>query len=350
MKFFSTQDAPRTWRLPEVPQQVKALFGEALIDRLVPKEATLVDSREQAEEILAELLASRALGVDCEGVSLGRWGRLCLCQVATPQKVYLFDTLREGVLEVLDSIFRSTSIVKVMHDCREDSSALLSQFDTELQAVFDSQVAHTMLLEQQAARPFQISLNELLKQVLKLENEQQKSLGQKMKDDPNVWFYRPMSEDLIAYAAQDVMYLLLLHRQLCDSLSDPSGGRVLMRSQRYVDYAKMNHHLKTPKAVERHGLRLQAMVATQTEAALYLKLNLGAHRQGVVSRPEALARFKDLQFGDIADCYVSAWNTGGTVMFLERLEPTSQSLPEQSQFLSGIDGFRKRRRPHGARS
>ncbi|CAK9080410.1 Hypothetical protein (Fragment), partial [Durusdinium trenchii] len=75
----------------------------------------------------------------------------------------------------------------VMHDSREDSSAFLSQFGIELAGVFDSQVAHTMMLEQQALRPFQISLNELLKMVLRLENEKEASLGQRMKKDPNVW-------------------------------------------------------------------------------------------------------------------------------------------------------------------
>eukprot|EP00930_Biecheleria_cincta_P050613 TRINITY_DN35802_c0_g1_i1.p2 TRINITY_DN35802_c0_g1~~TRINITY_DN35802_c0_g1_i1.p2 ORF type:complete len:172 (+),score=30.57 TRINITY_DN35802_c0_g1_i1:692-1207(+) len=170
-----------------------------------------------------------------------------------------------------------------------------------------------------------------------------------MKDDPNVWFYRPMQEELITYAAQDVMYLPLLHRELCDKLGDPSGGRVLSRSQSYVSYAHMNNHLTSPKAAQRKGLRLQAMLATQTEAALYFKLNLGAHRQGVVSRDQALLNFKDLQFGDIADCFVSAWNTQGNIIFLERLEATSPVFNANPDFTTGKEGRRKRRRPHGPR-
>eukprot|EP00434_Breviolum_minutum_P007129 symbB.v1.2.006291.t1/scaffold375.1/size220138/9 len=56
-----------------------------------------------------------------------------------------------------------------------------------LRKVILEDVAHTMMLEQQAIRPFQISLNELLKTVLKLENEKEMSLGHRMKKDPNVW-------------------------------------------------------------------------------------------------------------------------------------------------------------------
>lgn len=331
-----------SWQLPQVP--LSHTLEDALIQQLVPQQARLVESQQQAEEVIPDLLAARVLGLDCEGVSLGRWGRLCLCQVATQQQVFLFDALRTGVIEALRPVLSSAAVTKVMHDSREDSSAFLSQFDIELAGVYDSQVAHTMMLERQAVRPFQISLNELLKQVLKLENEKEVSLGHRMKKDPNVWFYRPLREDLLTYAAQDVMYLPLLHQRLCDQLGDRTGSRVMSRSQEYVNYAHMNLHLSSPKAAERRGLRLQAMLATQTEAALYFKLNLGAHRQGVVSREEALKNFKDMHYGEIAGCWVSAWNTGGNILFLERLEGSSFT-PDPPDFTSGKMGRRRGRRP-----
>eukprot|EP00439_Symbiodinium_sp_Y106_P062061 s108_g9.t1 len=159
----------------------------------------------------------------------------------------------------------------------------------------------------------------------------------------SVSFYRPMQEDLLAYATQDVMYLPLLHRRLCDQLGDTTGNNVLSRSRQYVNYSKMNLHLSSPKAAERRGLRLQAMLATHTEAALYFKLNLGAHRQGVVSREEALKNFKDMHYGDIAECWVSAWNTGGNILFLERLE-AGHTFPADPDFTTGKMGRRKRRR------
>lgn len=340
--------AAASWSLPEVSQEVRAFVGEPVAQRLVPYEVQFIDCQSAAEECVPDLLASRLLGVDCEGVALGRWGRLCLCQIATTDRVYLFDALREGVLDVLGPVLESSSIVKVMHDCREDASALLSQFGIELAGVFDTQVAHTMMLEERATRPFQISLNELLKGMLHLQNEQQLSLGERMREDPNVWFYRPLQDDLIMYAAQDVMYLPLLHRRLCDELRDPSGGRTLLRSRRYAEYSRMNLHLGSPKAAEKRGLRLRAMLATQTEAAHYFKLNLGAQRQGAVSRPEAVSRFKDLQFGDIADCWVSAWNASGNILFLEKLEPGTAVPEPPTDYTTGKYGRRRGRRPLGA--
>jgi len=335
------------WELPEVPEAVLEATGEPVARQLVPREAVFIDSRAAAEEVLPRLLGARVLGVDCEGVALGRWGRLCLCQVAAPGRVYLFDALREGVLDTLRPVLSAKGIIKVMHDCREDASALFSQFDVELAGVFDTQVAHTMLLEQRVSRPYQISLNELLKSMLQLQNEKQVPLSKRMKDDPNMWFYRPMQQDLLSYAVQDVMYLPLLHRRMCKELGDPSGGQVLLRSQKYSDYARMNLHIASPKAVEKRGLRLQAMLATQTEAAWHFKLNLGASRHGAVSRPEALSRFQELQFGDIVDCWVSAWTTNSSIIFIERLESTT-TFPEPPD-INSWRFQRKRRRPPGGR-
>mmetsp|Transcript_23368 Transcript_23368/g.51611 ORF Transcript_23368/g.51611 Transcript_23368/m.51611 type:complete len:109 (-) Transcript_23368:78-404(-) len=106
----------------------------------------------------------------------------------------------------------------------------------------------------------------------------------------------------------------------------------------------MNLHLPSPRAIERRGLRLQAMLATRTEGNLYFKLNLGATRQGVVSRPDALVRFQDLQFGEIVDCWVSAWSTGGNIVFLERLEATTP-IPEPPEPIVGkCDRWRRRQR------
>lgn len=224
-------------------------------------------------------------------------------------------------MDTLRPVFEG-AVVKVTHDCREDASALLSQFDVQLANVFDVQVAHTMLQEQEASRPYQISLNELLKKTLKLENEGQHPMAERMKEDPNLWFYRPLPEEMLSYAVQDAMYLPLLHWRLCSALGDPSGGSVLQRSQQYVDYASMNMHLQSPKAVERRGLRLQAMLATRTKDTLYFKLNLGS-RQGAASRPDAVSRFKGLKFGEMVDCWVSAWNATGAVVFLEKHEAGS---------------------------
>jgi ribonuclease D len=80
---------------------------------------------------------NKIIAVDCEAVNLGRNGRLCLVQVATATKPYLFGTLIllfcpfllltlkdiiEGGPALFDGglrqLLEDNNIVKVMHDCR----------------------------------------------------------------------------------------------------------------------------------------------------------------------------------------------------------------------------------------
>ena len=51
----------------------------------------LVDSVEKVQSAVEDLRKFEMLSVDCEGVDLGKDGELCLLQIATKEKVYLFD-------------------------------------------------------------------------------------------------------------------------------------------------------------------------------------------------------------------------------------------------------------------
>ena len=77
------------------------------------------------------LLVKPAIGLDCEGVALGRFGQLCTMQISVKQqyheessntRIYLIDTLnsRNIVKQFGDTLFHDANIIKVLHDCRED--------------------------------------------------------------------------------------------------------------------------------------------------------------------------------------------------------------------------------------
>ena len=53
--------------------------------------AVLVDSVEKVQTAVEDLKSYEMLSVDCEGVDQGKDGELCLLQIATKEKVYLFD-------------------------------------------------------------------------------------------------------------------------------------------------------------------------------------------------------------------------------------------------------------------
>ena len=186
-------------------------------------------------EEMAELQAVRsqqgpAVALDCEGVRLGRFGRICLLQLQDSKgHVLLCDALRKGVVEALAPLLESRRVVKVMHDCREDSAALFHQHGIQLRAVFDTQVAHAILERRAGREAYQASASELLKEYLGIEPEQTE-LKSRMLQDPDLWARRPLTSDLVRYALHSVSHLLQLHHKLVargdSAVAEESPGSV----------------------------------------------------------------------------------------------------------------------------
>jgi hypothetical protein len=96
------------------------------------------------------------VALDCEGVQLGRLGRLCILQVYPPplvrwlkiqifdgDEVYVIDVIEgasKGLMSYVKEFLESDDVCKVVHDCRADSEALHFQFNVKLRNVFDTQV------------------------------------------------------------------------------------------------------------------------------------------------------------------------------------------------------------------
>jgi len=159
------------------------------------------------------------IAVDCEGVNLSKDGKLCLIQVATPKKVYLFDILKGGDRLFFDRglryLLESNKVVKVMHDCRKDSEALYFQYDVSLRGVWDSQIAYSVLSQLKGFKtPYPIGLNTLLKACSCEENKFKDMVKSAMTAMKNFWEVRPLSRMMIDYAAGDVSNLLRVYSML----------------------------------------------------------------------------------------------------------------------------------------
>lgn len=99
------------------------------------------------------------ISLDCEGINLGPNGQLSLLQICTMKgEVYIFDILCCPALITkggLKTLLESEHVVKVIHDCRNDSINLYNQFGITLKNVFDTQVNLNVLF-------FERTLNILL--------------------------------------------------------------------------------------------------------------------------------------------------------------------------------------------
>lgn len=84
-----------------------------------------------------------------EGVRVSRSGVVCWIGVATSAEVFLFDMCSLGSAAFkagLAAVYQRSDIVKVVHDCRFMSDALLHKYSVKLVNVFDTQVMRTNYL------------------------------------------------------------------------------------------------------------------------------------------------------------------------------------------------------------
>ncbi|GJQ15030.1 hypothetical protein GpartN1_g6821.t1 [Galdieria partita] len=204
----------------------------------------LVVQPERVKNIVNEILAvCDTLAVDCEGANLSRDGKLCLLQVSTGSKTYIFDVCaleEELFLNGFKEILESERILKVFHDCRYDSDALWWLYGVRLRNVLDTQVAFRILREQQGyTRQLPVKFITLLKRFVNQEIstpilELKETFKIRFSQDRNFWLRRPIPEDALVYAAYDVKKLLEIAVNILRNLTEWNRRRVMDESKRYL--------------------------------------------------------------------------------------------------------------------
>ncbi|KAJ7966466.1 3'-5' exonuclease domain [Quillaja saponaria] len=180
------------------------------------------------------------VGFDCEGVDLCRSGTLCIMQLALPDAIYLVDAIQGGemLMKACKPALESSYITKVIHDCKRDSEALYFQFGIKLNNVVDTQIAYSLIEEQEGRKrsPYDyISFVGLLADpsycgISYLEKEEVRVL---LRQDPNFWTYRPLSELMIRAAADDVRFLLFIYHKMMEKLNERSLLYLAVRGALY---------------------------------------------------------------------------------------------------------------------
>ncbi|XP_062325942.1 piRNA biogenesis protein EXD1 [Osmerus eperlanus] len=177
----------------------------------------------------------QVIGLGADGVGAFQHERLCWLQIATKNKVYLFDILLLGVRAFkngLSMILENKHILKVTHDCRSITACLLAQFGVNLTNVFDTQVADVMCFysESGGSLPDRVStLQEVVSIHLQMPPSGLASLrirSQITQEDSEVWYVRPCPVALLKVMALGVVHLLPLRLVLLDALMADYTGLV----------------------------------------------------------------------------------------------------------------------------
>nr|XP_017003060.2 LOW QUALITY PROTEIN: uncharacterized protein LOC108061419 [Drosophila takahashii] len=165
------------------------------------------------------------VSLDCEGINLGLKGEITLIEIGTTRgEAFLFDVqscpamVSDGGLK---TVLEHDQVIKVIHDCRNDAANLYLQFGILLRNVFDTQAAHAILQYQESGKQVYkakyISLNSLCEQYNAPCNPIKDQLKQIYRRDQKFWAKRPLTREMMLYAAGDV--LVLIHDQLFGNLA-----------------------------------------------------------------------------------------------------------------------------------
>ncbi|KAG7303662.1 hypothetical protein JYU34_012212 [Plutella xylostella] len=202
------------------PSLRNTVMGEAWRQKILQCTTVIASVRDCAtlmENIMSPKRNSKSIvSFDCEGINLGLKGVLTLCQIATMNgEVFILDIMAcpgmiiEGKIKEL---LESETVVKIIHDCRNDSVNLHNQFEITLKNVFDTQAAHAVLQLQQQAVPVYKVKNLSLNALCELYNAPMNPMKEQLKNvyrrDQRYWARRPLTKDMIIYAASDVLSLV----------------------------------------------------------------------------------------------------------------------------------------------
>ena len=166
-----------------------------------------IDTAEELESFCTTLRNADWIALDTEFLrEKTYYPKLCLLQLATPHSVACIDPLALDDLAPLLDILFDEGITKVMHSGRQDMEIFYHLTGKLPSPVFDTQIAALML-----GYPEQVGYASLVKEELGIELDKLHTRAD--------WTLRPLTDDQIQYAADDVIYLVEIYQQLCEKLA-----------------------------------------------------------------------------------------------------------------------------------
>ncbi len=176
-----------------------------------------LDTPDAVSRFLSSIDRTDAIALDTEGASYHRFvDRIYLLQLATRDKSAIIDPLPIGTPPGLGALLESPDVEVVFHDADYDLRLLQQDYGWHVRNIFDTRVAAQLL----GIRAF--GLAALLERYfgVKLDKKHQRA----------DWSRRPLSADMLEYAALDTAHLLALRDRLAGEL-DRVGRRAWAREE-----------------------------------------------------------------------------------------------------------------------
>lgn len=201
----------------------------------MPKSKTayeLIDSNEALKRTVATWSGQDWIAFDTEFIGEKRYyTQLCLIQVKNESGIYLIDPLKITDLGPFLEIMEDESVCKITHAGDNDYRLLHTLHGTVPANVFDTQVAAGFI-----GHRYPISFGKLIEAELDLR------LGKAYAVTD--WEQRPMKDNQIKYALEDVLYLKDLYDRIVAKLE--AKGRLEWAQEECADMTHEDYYYRDP--------------------------------------------------------------------------------------------------------
>ncbi len=174
---------------------------------MVTETPLYIASTDALDKAVGKMSRSPVVAVDLEADSMYHFTeKVCLLQMAADNSCFIIDPLALTDLSALAPLFADSAIVKIFHGADYDVRSLYRDFGFCIENLFDTELACRFLgyshssLEAVLKKHFNVTLDK--------------------KYQKKDWSIRPLPEEMVAYAADDVRYLADLYRNLTAALAE----------------------------------------------------------------------------------------------------------------------------------
>jgi ribonuclease D len=228
----------------------------------------LIQTAADLASLVERLRRAPLVAVDTEAASFHRYqDRIYLLQLSSRQETAVVDPLAAGTLAPVGELLADPAVEIVFHDADYDLRLLDREYNLHAEALFDTRVAAQLLNEPG------IGLAALLEKYLGVRLDKRFQRAD--------WSARPLSADMLAYAASDTRYLPELRDILARELE--ARGR--------MEWAREEFGLLTgiraadPNGAEPGWLRLKGAKALRGRELAVLR-EVWEWREGVARRAD----------------------------------------------------------------
>ncbi len=164
-----------------------------------------------------------SIAMDFEGeFNLHIYGEhLCLIQLFDTKDFYIIDPFSISK-EALKLFLEDKDIEKIMFSCDSDASLVRKQFDIQINNIFDVRI---IALELEFEKGYAATVNNFLNIDIGDKNS-------KKKNQMTNWLKRPLNDNQIQYALEDVAYLHQLKEVLLEKAEEKQKLKVVMKKMK----------------------------------------------------------------------------------------------------------------------